>query len=214
MADGLFKGLGKIFIEHLQERKRSRVFDILGTGATTGHYGEIVREIAGETVRLQDLIPVIECCCSRLIEESVFHRPLAERVMKCIKEWNYETNIKELKKAIRRDPTDEAGLHILAFLYSSCPEDKFRNGEEAVKLARKACKLNDYQCHLSLAVLAAAYAECGDFDKAIEYQKKAIEYEKKVIESEELCSEGYKELLRTYKSEKPCRKDWVDFCWE
>jgi len=66
-----------------------------------------------------------------------------------------------------------------------------------------------------LAVLAAAYAECGDFDKAIEYQKKAIECKKKAIGLEEYEEyyEGDKELLRTYKSVKPCRKDWGDFCW-
>jgi len=44
-----------------------------------------------------------------------------------------------------------------------------------VTLATKACKLTGFKNAISLDTLAAAYAERGNFKKAIEYQNKAVE---------------------------------------
>lgn len=88
----------------------------------------------------------------------------------------------------------------LAYLHATCPDSKFRDGEKAYELAKKACELTNFEDASCLSILAAAYAECGDFQKAIEYQEIGI----KLI-GEEVTEEWEKEL-ETYKSGKPYRK--------
>ena len=86
----------------------------------------------------------------------------------------YTDQRKDLAKALRFKPDDPAILNSLAWLLSTCPEDKVRDGARALELARKACALpggNDFNC---LDTLAAAYAETGAFPEAIATQEKVV----------------------------------------
>ncbi len=58
---------------------------------------------------------------------------------------------------------------------ASCEDERFRNGEGAVKLAEKLCKITRYNQPLALDAFAAAYAETGKFDEAVTIAKKALE---------------------------------------
>jgi hypothetical protein len=51
---------------------------------------------------------------------------------------------------------------------------KYRDGEEALEAARHAWELSEPKDPYCLAVLAAAHAELGDFDKAMSCQKQAL----------------------------------------
>lgn len=86
----------------------------------------------------------------------------------------YKEAIKTYETAINTDPNQPASYVKLSFLYATCPEAEYRNGQLAIQLAEKSCELTTYNNDNCLAVLATAYAECGDFEKAIEYQEKAI----------------------------------------
>jgi tetratricopeptide (TPR) repeat protein len=61
----------------------------------------------------------------------------------------------------------------LAWFYATCPDPRFRDGRKAVSLAEKAIRLSNGQDANSMDTLAAAYAECREFDKAVEHQTKA-----------------------------------------
>ena len=62
-----------------------------------------------------------------------------------------------------------------AWLAATCPNAKYRNPKQAVEDAKKACELSGWNDSYSLDVLAAAYAETGDFANAVQWQTKAIE---------------------------------------
>ena len=72
----------------------------------------------------------------------------------------------------------------LARIYASCNDARFRNGKKAIfhakkadvlrKIYRKSKKLKIGSSALHLDLLAAAYAQAGQFKKAVTLQKKAV----------------------------------------
>lgn len=101
----------------------------------------------------------------------------------------------------------EATLHVLndlAWMQATCPAAEVRNGSEAVKNATRACELTQWQKPMHLDTLAAAYAEVGDFDSAVKWQKEAI----RLLTAEDPASwpAQFAERLRLYESGQPCRE--------
>jgi serine/threonine-protein kinase len=78
-----------------------------------------------------------------------------------------------------------------------------RNGAKAVENATRACELTNWKNAWYVATLAAAYAEVGDFDSAIKWQKKAIDL---LTEEEEELQAGFEVQLTLYQSGKPYRE--------
>jgi TPR repeat protein len=66
-------------------------------------------------------------------------------------------------------------LNALAWFLATCSEDGVRNGAEAVRHATNACELTYWQEWKYIDTLAAAWAECGDFKRAIEYEQQALD---------------------------------------
>ncbi len=83
--------------------------------------------------------------------------------------------IADFEKALEALPEDPSLLNNLAWVLATSPDDQLRNGKRAVELATKACEVTDYQQAHILSTLAAAFAESGDFDTAIEWSEKAVE---------------------------------------
>jgi tetratricopeptide (TPR) repeat protein len=111
----------------------------------------------------------------------------------------YEDSIRAVKQLLKLDPQHPDGLNHLAWIHATCPVAGLRNGELALKLATRACKLSDGEHWAHLDTLAAAYAQQGDFERAGKWLAKAI---KKAPDEErgELRSR-----LKLYESGKPFR---------
>jgi TPR repeat protein len=65
----------------------------------------------------------------------------------------------------------------LANFLVTCPEERLRNGKEAVRWAAKACESIQSTNGLYkyyLGTRAAAHAEAGDFEQAVKYARMAI----------------------------------------
>ena len=88
----------------------------------------------------------------------------------------------------------------LAWLLATCPDPKFRNGEKALENATKACELTAFKQSSKLESLAAAYAEIGNFNDAINTQVRAIELALNAKKKPEM-----EERLALYRSNKPYR---------
>ena len=110
----------------------------------------------------------------------------------------YDKAIADYNEAIRLDPNFARAYHALARLWATCPEESFRDGKQAVELATRACELAEWKDANMLATLAAAYAEVGDFDKAVEWQEKAIQ----LYANADDRKKG-EERLKLYKEKKP-----------
>lgn len=72
------------------------------------------------------------------------------------------------------DHTQGEPLRTIAWLLATSPTPEMRNGTLAVELAQQACELTSFADPAALNVLAAAYAESGEFEKAIETQTKTV----------------------------------------
>ncbi|MEA3222051.1 MAG: tetratricopeptide repeat protein [Thermodesulfobacteriota bacterium] len=83
--------------------------------------------------------------------------------------------ILHFQKALQNDPDMTQALYNLSWIRATSEDEKFRNGIEAIKLAEKLCKLQNYSQPLSLDALAAAYAEAGRFKEAVLTAKKGLE---------------------------------------
>jgi tetratricopeptide (TPR) repeat protein len=83
--------------------------------------------------------------------------------------------IKHYEKALEISPQSVSALNNLAWLLATGSNASLRNGARAIQLAREADELSGGTNALVLRTLAAAYAEAGQFGKAIENARTAMQ---------------------------------------
>ena len=101
------------------------------------------------------------------------------------------------KAAIQDFPDAQLGL---SWLLSTSNDPKIRNGVEALKWIKKVIEAEKSPRSSQLECLAAAYAENGDFESAIQTQEKAI-----LINKEEDYLNLLRNQLTSYKNKRAWR---------
>ena len=83
--------------------------------------------------------------------------------------------IAQWETSLQIDPYDGNALNNLAWILATYPDDSIRNGQRAVQMAESATVLPGGDTPIVLRTLAAAYAESGDFAKAMDTARHAAE---------------------------------------
>lgn len=143
----------------------------------------------------------------------------ARRAFAYFEAGKYKEARSDYEEFIRQNPTNSFGYLELAFRLATCPDASFRNGKEALALARKGCALETNQDACAYA-LAVACAEVGDFDEAVRNEKLAISYLRKSIETDggkvpAKTETRAKEILQLFEQHKPYHgivkmSDWAN----
>jgi tetratricopeptide (TPR) repeat protein len=82
--------------------------------------------------------------------------------------------LRRLRDIAANAPDSPRMLDELAWLLATYPDSKSRDGTEAVRLAEHACDLTERKIPALLDTLSAAYAEAGDFPRAIAAAEEAL----------------------------------------
>lgn len=108
----------------------------------------------------------------------------------------------DLRRATRLIPETATDRVMLAWAKATCPYLEYRDGAGAVSLAKRA--LQDEPLIQTYAILAAGYAEMGDFRKAQETVMLALSKGPSPEERKTL-----QEKLEQFRNKKPRRDEWA-----
>jgi WD40 repeat protein len=113
----------------------------------------------------------------------------------------YSEAISDYETAVRVDPNYARAFSDLAWLRAAYPATDFRDEVKAIENATKACELTNWKDHLYVGILAAVYAEVGDFENAVKWQKEATDL---LTEDNRANWQAiYESRLKLYQSDKP-----------
>ncbi|MGD9106844.1 MAG: tetratricopeptide repeat protein, partial [Desulfobacterales bacterium] len=115
-----------------------------------------------------------------------------------------EDAIRYYREALHYNPNMIPALYNLSWITAIHEDEKFRDGEEAVKLAERLCKITEYNQPLALDALAAAYAETGRFDAAVLTVKRALELA--LQDGPKDLAQDLKKRLEGYQAGRPYRQ--------
>jgi tetratricopeptide (TPR) repeat protein len=115
---------------------------------------------------------------------------------------DYDKAIENYTQATQINPKAAGTYNCVSWLFSTCPDGRYRNGEKALEFAKKATGLEpNNSCFRD--TLAAAYAEAGKFEDAVKNQEKAIDM---LNEKDKNTLSRFTERLNFYKAKKPWRE--------
>lgn len=116
----------------------------------------------------------------------------------------FDGAIANYQHALEIDPHWAEAHRSLAWLWATCPNSRYRNANGALRAAKEALALAPPDDSFVLDAAAAAHANAGEFDKAIEFQQQALATAPPDI------LQSMRERLALYQQRKPFRSRATD----
>jgi Tfp pilus assembly protein PilF len=117
------------------------------------------------------------------------------RYAEALKEFDYLISLHPRNVTLARALSDRAWFR------ATCPNASFRNGQQAVKDAKAASSIMIWKDEHMIDTLAAAYAEIGDFNSAVQYASQALAV--KGISADN--AKSFQQHLALFQQRKPIR---------
>lgn len=133
--------------------------------------GAILVKIGKLDLAIRDLTRAIELGKKSSLNYS--HRSVAYAGL-----GRYPLAFRDGLRAVELDPGSASAHNNLAWIMATGPDPTVRDGPEAVRYATRACELAQWKDPGHLDTLAAAYAEAGNFERAVQVIRRAIELER------------------------------------
>jgi tetratricopeptide (TPR) repeat protein len=92
-----------------------------------------------------------------------------------IQQGHIREGVEEWQKVLAIQPDNGNAMSNLAWVFATAPDDSLRDGTKAVQLAEEALRISRRRIPIIFRTLAAAYAESGEFSKAIQTAQQGIE---------------------------------------
>ena len=83
--------------------------------------------------------------------------------------------VEEWQKVLAIQPDNGNAMSNLAWVFATSPDQSLRDGPKAVELAKQALRISGGRIPILFRTLAAAYAESGEFSKAMQTAQQGIE---------------------------------------
>jgi tetratricopeptide (TPR) repeat protein len=132
-----------------------------------------------------------------------FGNSYCDRGVVCLHKKEYAKAARDFDQGLNLAPNYTTGNLYKAWLLATCPDAKYRDGKQAVELAKKAIPKDQPVNGKAFAVLAAAHAEAGNFEEAVRFQERAL------ADSAYAAAVGDRERsrLELYRNKKPYRDE-------
>jgi tetratricopeptide (TPR) repeat protein len=82
--------------------------------------------------------------------------------------------VEEWQKVLAIQSDNGNAMSNLAWIFATSPDDSLRDGAKAVQLASEALRISGHRIPIIFRTLAAAYAETGEFSKAIQAAQQGV----------------------------------------
>jgi tetratricopeptide (TPR) repeat protein len=92
-----------------------------------------------------------------------------------IQQGRIREGVDEWQKVLAIQSDNGNAMSNLAWIFATSPDDSLRDGAKAVQLASEALRISGQRIPIIFRTLAAAYAETGEFSKAIQTAQQGIE---------------------------------------
>ena len=110
---------------------------------------------------------------------------------------NHEEALRDFDAAIKYGPKYSLAYQNRAWLLATAEDDDIRDPKRAVKSAKEACELTNYESIADIAALAAALAADDNFKDAVGWQEKVVE-----MAADSKFSDFAKKILKRYQKER------------
>jgi Flp pilus assembly protein TadD len=131
-----------------------------------------LNELLARFLHEKDAVARLQQLVARIPESDQAHQALGIAFQN---QGKYNAAIVEYQKAIDLEPQNLAAQNSLAWLLATCGDGSLRNGTRSLDLARRMERVTGGQSPQILDTLAAALAENGRFDEAVQTAKQACQ---------------------------------------